>query len=324
MNTILILGSGQIGSRHLQGVLKLNSKLLIYVADPSDVSLNLAKERALEVEHKQVVNYISNINLLPSKIDLAIVATDASVRFQVTVELIEKIKIRFLILEKVLFQNVQEYQLFSHYLQSIKLNTWVNHPRRMYLYYKNIKEEIKQRGLKKIDFIYIGNNWGIGCNAIHLIDLASFLTDSKSIQSVECDFLDPEISWTKRDKFIEFTGKLTVNFNQVSLTMTSHKQPEQGNPLLLIATEDDKWIIQEGKSISHISSNNQLIQSDYNYHDYYQSSLTTIFVEKLLNYSTCDLPTYDASEKLHVPFISELLSFQNRILQEDGVILKIT
>ncbi len=324
MNSILILGSGQIGSRHLQGVLKLNRDLYVFVLDPSNESLTLSKERAAEVEHNHLINYITNPSELPSEIDVVIIATDASIRYKVASDLIARIKIGFLILEKVLFQMVEEYDLFGQLIISKNLSTWVNHPRRMYPYYKKLKEEIKQTNLKKFEVVYVGNNWGIGCNAIHLIDLVSYLTDSKTINSIQSDFLDPEIAPTKRDKFIEFTGQLVVKFNDVSLNMTSHKYPESGNPVLFIATENDKWIIQEGKSISHVSSNENQIKSLFEFEDYFQSSLTKDFVEQLFTTGKCDLTTFEDSKKLHVPFISELLNFQNQQLKENGKILKIT
>ena len=324
MSSILILGSGQIGSRHLQGVFKSKHKLSVYVLDPSNESLNLSKERASEIEHDHLVNYIRHLTDLPKKIDVAIIATDASIRFNVTVELINQVHIQFLILEKVLFQEIEEYIKFKQIIKERHLKVWVNLPRRMYPYYSSLKKKIKENNLKKFDALYVGNNWGIGCNAIHLIDLISFLTNSKTIQSVNCDFLDREISSTKRDKFIEFTGQIVIRFEETTLTLVSHKQPETGNPLLVITSENDKWIIQEGKSISHISNNEHLIKSNFNYEDYFQSSLSTIFIDQLLLQGTCELPTYEESEKLHIPFITDLLIFQNKLENENGKILKLT
>ena len=95
MNSILILGSGQIGSRHLQGVLKLNRDLYVFVLDPSNESLTLSKERAAEVEHNHLINYITNPSELPSEIDVVIIATDASIRYKVASDLIARIKIGF-------------------------------------------------------------------------------------------------------------------------------------------------------------------------------------------------------------------------------------
>jgi hypothetical protein len=56
-----------------------------------------------------------------------------------------------------------------------------------------------------------------GLNTLVVKATNQFGTDSKTINSIQSDFLDPEIAPTKRDKFIEFTGQLVVKFNDVSL-----------------------------------------------------------------------------------------------------------
>ena len=44
-----IIGAGQLGSRHLQGLLSYKKESLnIFIIDPSDDSLFIAKQRALE------------------------------------------------------------------------------------------------------------------------------------------------------------------------------------------------------------------------------------------------------------------------------------
>ena len=45
----LVVGAGQIGSRHLQAILKLDIKQTIYILDPSTNSLEISKERANEI-----------------------------------------------------------------------------------------------------------------------------------------------------------------------------------------------------------------------------------------------------------------------------------
>ena len=49
MFKILLIGAGQLGSRHLQGLLKFQKKQFIYVLDRSEDSLTVAKKRAAEI-----------------------------------------------------------------------------------------------------------------------------------------------------------------------------------------------------------------------------------------------------------------------------------
>ena len=71
MKNIVIVGSGQLGSRHLQGVLKYNKeKLAVYVMDPSQDALEVSKERATEVDHNHELHFITNIQTILKKLKL--------------------------------------------------------------------------------------------------------------------------------------------------------------------------------------------------------------------------------------------------------------
>ena len=52
MKNILIMGCGELGSRHLQGLLQSRNDLNIVVYDTFDKSLQLAMQRAEEVENR--------------------------------------------------------------------------------------------------------------------------------------------------------------------------------------------------------------------------------------------------------------------------------
>ena len=82
MKKILISGAGQIGSRHLQGLMKLNFPSKIYVVDPSIKSLALSESRLKEVKNIAPFIDVSFFSELPKlgKIDLAIIATTSDIR----------------------------------------------------------------------------------------------------------------------------------------------------------------------------------------------------------------------------------------------------
>jgi hypothetical protein len=90
--TILIAGSGRLGSRYLRGFANCQNTLDIYVQDISVQSLQTAKQRWEQVvktvstdtvsgmtvpaiQHK--VTFISSFEKIPKKINIAIVATNA-------------------------------------------------------------------------------------------------------------------------------------------------------------------------------------------------------------------------------------------------------
>src|SRR5690554_3304897 len=98
----LIIGAGQLGSRHLQGMLKYDNQLQsIYIIDPSKDALNISKERAYEIEHNHQLIFQQDWNDLPATFDVVIIATNSNVREKVITQLLNNYEVKHLILEKV-------------------------------------------------------------------------------------------------------------------------------------------------------------------------------------------------------------------------------
>ena len=65
---IAIVGAGQLGSRHLQGLAKSSNQLRIYVVDPDNKALSLSEKRYLDVSKSEFnkVSYLQSIMDLPT------------------------------------------------------------------------------------------------------------------------------------------------------------------------------------------------------------------------------------------------------------------
>ena len=77
---MFIIGAGQLGSRHLQGLSIISQDVEIIVIDPNSDVLELAQKRYEEMpsnSHVRSVNYHQNIPELDGEVDLAIIATNA-------------------------------------------------------------------------------------------------------------------------------------------------------------------------------------------------------------------------------------------------------
>lgn len=86
MKTIALIGAGQLGSRHLQALANIDIPVILQVVDPSMDSLNVARERYLEVPNNDNINsidFLTDIDALNANLDLCIIATNADVRFKV-------------------------------------------------------------------------------------------------------------------------------------------------------------------------------------------------------------------------------------------------
>lgn len=324
MKTILIIGAGQLGSRHLQGLVKYDGQIKVYVLDPSTSSLNIAKAREKEITHNHDIIYIETWDKLPSFFDLVIIATNANVRESIINKLLEKHGVRFLILEKVLFQEIEAYKRVFDLISKHSVTTYVNHPRRMFESYINLKKSINSKNKQTI-YTIVGGNWGLGCNALHFIDLIVYLS-GKRIQNLDESLIDDEIIQSSRKGFIEFTGTLVGSLEDKSLFSITSFKGESSSITFTVFNDEQRLIIQEGGTpqIYSLEKSNLFSQEISNLKIQYQSELTTNIALQLLEYSYCLLPTFDDARLSHELFLTAMLKKYNKITGLNATTLPIT
>ncbi len=324
VNAILIIGAGQIGSRHLQGLLKVSSPLNILVVDPSKESLQTAEDRANEISHKHIIKFQGDLENIPSSIDLAIIATSANIREIVIKQLLELTSLKYLILEKVLFQRPSSYDEIPAILDAAGVITWVNLPMRTYKHFEEIKRTLGKEN-ESISVSVVGGNWRIGCNAIHYLDLFEYLTNSR-IQHFKTDGLDNEIFESKRAGFVEFLGSVSALSSNGS-ALTLHSFPGDFSDLTVyISSSNHRFIVHDGQQsqIIHLSSENNFIASAKPYQPEYQSNLTGDYVNSILTTGNCHLSKLNDIVHTHKLYIEQLLHFYNRASGSDAQICPIT
>ena len=222
MKRVSIIGIGNLGLRHLESLVNSKMNLEIYALDPSVTAIQNALNFTNKIRYDEkliCIKFISRIEELPKDIDLAIVSTNSNIRLKVVNDLMLNSKIKYLVLEKVLFQRLKDYEDCNLLLENNNVTTYVNCPMRSYQIYTKIKTLIDHSA--SIKMLVSGGDWSLGCNSIHYVDLFSFLNNS-SINTCDSD-LDKEIIESKRNGFIEFTGKLKVTCKESSLLLNSMK-----------------------------------------------------------------------------------------------------
>jgi predicted dehydrogenase len=320
----LIIGAGQLGSRHLQGLLKYNNiKQTIYVIDPSLEALNSSRARASEIGHNHQLFFQQDWNNLSETFDLVIVATNADVREKVINQLLSHCKVKYLLLEKVLFTELLAYQRVNELLKSRFVNTWVNHPRRMFNSYMELKKLIGKSFYGT--FQLTGGNWGLGCNGLHFIDFFEYISGSK-LETIDADWADSEILESKRKGFVEFTGTLKGKLANGSYFQITSLKGEPSAGTILFFDGENRFIIQESgtPAIYYMKKSDGFKQNIIPFIMEFQSSLTTKLLEELLSTGSCDLPTYEEAKHTHELFITALLKPYNTMQKTDNYILPIT
>lgn len=307
MQHIVIIGAGQLGSRHLQGLIKLKTPLVLHILDPSEQAIINAKNRMAEVKERFVTHQIishTSFETLPEQVELAIIATTADVRLKAMKSLCVVSKVRYLILEKVLFQNLQEYNDAKDLLNNHNIKCWVNCSRRAYSGYRQLKDFFVN---DQLEFMQVdGGNWGLGCNSIHFLDLLSFLTNN--CPSIVCaSHLDAKFELSKRPGFIEFYGTLSGQVGTCNFSFTSSEN-RVSKHLIMIRGQEKSIIIDEtlNSALKIFPDKHELVEFIVPY----QSSLTTIVVESILDKGTCNLSSYEESMSIHTPLIRALAQKQ--------------
>lgn len=315
MYNIVVIGSGQLGSRHLQGIKTANLKLSIEVVDSNFDSLKMAENRYYEIKENsdsKSVRFLSSIDELSEELDLVIIATSSAPRFPITKELIKKKNVRNILFEKVLFQNVEYFHEIKKLLVRKNIQSWVNCPRRMYDFYNIIKEELSNE--KEIIFTVTGGEWGLGCNSIHFIDIISYLT-GETKYSLLTKGLNNKVYSSKRSGYVEFCGVLSGFTERGDIFNFISQENSSTTPLISIVTQNKKFIIDE--AMGFITSFTDNKWDTNNIQIPYQSQLTGKVVENILHNKNILLPTYEESMNLHLPFITSLLDFYNIITGDD-------
>jgi len=310
-NMIAIIGAGQIGRRHLQALKLLTVPINIQVVDLELDSLNKAKETYNESpspEHNHIVEYFTSMDSLSSNIDLAIISTTAGVREKVVENLLKEKDVRYLLLEKVVFQHKDSFSKINLLMNEKGVKAWVNCPIRIYPFFVDLKERLtKMSPLNDhINYQISGSLWNLASNAIHHLDLFSFLSNETNFE-LDSSLLDSTILQSKREGFIEVTGSLLGKSDHGnSLLMTSY--PKGNAPLLIqITTSNLRCIVNLNDQLAYISeqtSNWEWCQ--YNCPVPYQSQLTNLVVKDILDNGKCNLPTYNISWSLHIPLLHSI------------------
>lgn len=305
MYKIAVIGAGQIGSRHLQGLAKLKFPVSIWVVDPSAEALQVAEERFKEMESKDKdMHWVQNVSEIKEpKIDLAIIATNSGERLQALRALTEHCQVAHLVLEKILFQTVEDYAQAQEIISKNNIKAWVNFPRLLNPYYRQLKNKLG----KPFNMVVSGNAWGLASNSLHFISLFAFLADYSTIELEE--FFTVQVP-AKRAGYIEFFGTIKgqgANNNHLQISCFN------AEPLIMtisLYSEQGYYQIDEAKPspVRYRGPDTNWQWQEQSFPIDYQSTLTTGLAEQILQTGNSDLATYEQATALHLTYLKMLLA----------------
>lgn len=292
---IVLIGAGNIGLRYLQALCLTEKSYRIYVVDLSERALKNAEEIFKKNPIHHEISYYTELEKLPERIDIACITTSSNIRREIVEKLLKICKLKYLILEKFLFNYMDDYEIVNGLLQNHKVKSWVNCTRRAQDAYINLKEELLSSSF--LEITVSGSNWGLGCNAIHFLDLIEFLSGNDNI-TVNIDKLDNRMIESKRKGFKEITGTITGSMGKCrSLSITSYGEGNM-DVSIMITSDKTKFVIDEGRQkIFRYQGNGEWSKEPFKL--LYTSEIMQLIISDILATGECQLANYEEASELH-------------------------
>lgn len=304
---LAIIGAGQLGSRHLQALARLAYPCEINVVDPIPAALDLARQRFIEMPPNsavRTVRYHASIDALPRKLDYVIIATTADVRLSVMQALLLHASVRWMLLEKVLFQRLTDYQSAQELLSAHHVRAWVNCPRRCWSIYSELREFFQLDPLRY--FQVMGGGWGLGCNSVHFLDLLGLLTRSVPTL-VSTVSLDAALTPSKRKGYIEFTGSICGEYRGGARFEMTSLLDSSARLLLTLHSETRTAVIDEAGGCAFLlDTHGGRSWTRREFQSPLLSQLGTSVAADILTTGNTLLATFEQSTAYHIPLIEAL------------------
>lgn len=304
MPNIVVIGAGQLGRRHMQSLANSTLTGSLHVVDPFESSLSAAQAALAESKGQSPlladVQWHRSAQTLPKVVDLAVIATTADVRVAAMTALCESAAPRYLVLEKVLFQRFADYDTAAALLQRHGITAWVNCPRRAFPVYQSLARFFADDPVRRMDLH--GGDWGLGCNAIHFLDLLALLSEPGGLE-VHGDELDPGVHESKRKGFVEFSGTLRGRLGHAAFSLTAMHGSSKKHLIALHGQSKSVFVDETAGMLWKLDGASDALER---FNVPYQSQLTGPLAESILGDGSCPLTPYAESAAMHLPLLSTL------------------
>ncbi len=318
---IILIGCGNIGSRHLQAIVKLKDSISIEIVEPNHKAQTLAKSRLNEIKYnksKHEFFWHKSLSEIKNKGDLVIVATNSSGRSDLIEKLLNLGHRRFIV-EKIVCQSSDEYKKLLFLFRKFRAKGWVNTNRRYFKVYQNIKEKFADS--KYIQLSVFAGDSDLGTNAIHFLDLFSWIVEDYKIK-LSGDFLVNQIFENKRGQnFKEFLGTV-IGFSKNSFASLTFFPSKKESFIIKIYGEDRFAYVNELEEKSYFvnKKGKEKINSKFGH----TSELTTKIIQDIFLKDDCLLPTLKNSSYLHKELFRIFNKHLKKTLNKDVKLCPIT
>jgi hypothetical protein len=313
---IAIIGCGNLGKRYLETLSYIKLHLSIFLVEPNEQNLQSC---LLNYENFNQNNHIiiscsecEDILKYTNELDIVIVSTCADVRRTMIEQIVNIVSVKFMILEKILFQHINDYFFINKLFIDKKIQAWVNCPRRTFNFYKYIKNKLDEKSIGNIHLSVNGANWQMLSNSIHFIDLYMYLNNYDLSSNIGLNGYDLNIVNSFRQNYHEIIG--TIKSNDGKLQLTSNLKNNSQSYLIKKIWDNDKLdieIVNDGEYVKIIDKNNFIFEKNLEFKIPLLSSYMHVHISNILKCQTCCLTTFEQSMYYHLLFLNFIYKYFN-------------
>ncbi len=209
MNAIVV-GSGRMGIRHINGLLNISKIKKILVVDISVKSLENASKNIIDLKSRCEFKTSIETNEI---YEIGIIASTAGERINI-IKKLNQIGCKHILIEKPLGQSKSEVKSLIKQVQKSNIKCYVNLNMRLHKCFMNLKndfEKISQLNGYKVISLNTGSV-GIGANGIHYLDFIFFLTDADNATIRYGNISNNIILSGRGSEFCDFGGNAIIDY----------------------------------------------------------------------------------------------------------------
>lgn len=295
---VLICGCGNIGFRHLQGIIKSKLNLNIFLYDINHKASKTMFDNIKKEKFNKKSKSVSILTNIKDYIyyDIILISSTSKDRFIFIKKLLKKVNCNHMIIEKIAFLNPNDYQLAINLIKEKKIKAWINTNHHYHSYTKFIKSKI--RSFKNSMLIVNGSNFNLISNIIHYMMFVYNLNKKLKIKNLKYKLSNPFMS--KRIGYYEMTGFVEILYNYNFRLIINNFNSSHYFVFKNFITKDFSITIDESNGeIYHRNNKNKIISQDFDIKHMYQSNLTTELINNLLLKNKTILPNIVECQNAH-------------------------
>ncbi len=319
---ILIVGCGQLGSRHLQAAASIEGIGRISVVDPHLEALALGQARLKEITASSgvKVTWHTALEEVAQGVDLCILATQAPGRFALLQAIFSKTHCRQFLIEKIVAQSVGEYGQIMRLATAQQLAVWVNCKTRAYQVHRTIRSRIQG----PVVFSAVGGNHGLATNGIHNLDLFCFYDNS--LLGLDTCHIDLQLYATKRQGNFDLSGTIAASTSKGSRFLLSFAGDHMAPELITITAATGRFMVDH----THKCAWESYPQSNWQWQplaideNWAVSHMSKVLISDILAKGKCLLPTLEDCYPAHQLILEALRPSFNALLKTQDLACPVT